>query len=173
MRHLVARFFRSLRPSAPTGADDTWAASFLTPLEQGLYAAMPAGDRRHAIDGARAVERSVPEPFRRDAVEAALVHDVGKRHAHLGVIGRSMATVIGWVVRSDARRTSLAGGPGWCGRVGRYLCHDVVGAEEVDASEGSRLAVAWTAHHHHRADFASLPATPAVVDALDAADHDF
>jgi len=173
VRHLVARFFRSLRPSPPTPTDDDWAAGFLTPAEQELFSAMPVGDRRHGVDGARAVAASVPEPFRHDAVEAALVHDVGKRHARLGVFGRSVATVIGWLVRSDARRTALAGRAGPFGRVGRYLRHDAVGAEEVAAAGGSPLAVGWTADHHHRCGFSSLPAPAAVVEALDAADHDF
>ena len=138
-----------LRPAGPTAADDAWAASMLTAAERPLYTGMGAADRRHAVDGARAVEVAVAEPYRRDAVEAALVHDVGKRHARLGVIGRSVATVVGWFVRTDARRAALAGRSGWAGRVGRYLRHDVVGAEEVAAAGGSELAVAWTAGHHH------------------------
>ena len=170
MRHLVARFFRSLRPSTPTAADDAWAATFLTPSEQALYLAMPPVDRRHAIDGARSVARSVAEPARNDAVEAALVHDVGKRHAHLGVLGRSVATAIGWVVPSETRRASLAGSSGWRGRVGRYLRHDVVGADEVAAAGGSDLAVAWTAYHHRPDRFASLCPAPGVVAALVSAD---
>jgi hypothetical protein len=173
VRHLVARFFRSLRPIPPTRTDDEWVAGFLTPAEQALYAAMPTGDRRHAVDGARATAESVPEPFRTDAVEAALVHDVGKRHARLGVVGRSFATGIGWVVRGDARRTALAGRQGWLGRAGRYLRHDPVGAAEVEAAGGSPLAVAWTAGHHHRDAFSSLPAPAHVVAALDSADHAF
>jgi len=162
-----------LRSDGPTAADDAWAVSMLTAGERPLFTAMSPADRRHAIDGARAVETSVPEPLRRDAIEAALVHDVGKRHAHLGVIGRSIATVIGWVVRSDDRRGALAAARGWPGRVGRYLRHDVVGAEEVASAGGSPLAVGWTAHHHHRERFASLPAPPAVSGALAAADHGF
>jgi hypothetical protein len=170
VRHLLARFFRSLRPSAVTPSDDAWAATFLTASEQTLYEAMPPVDRRHAIDGARAVARSVPEPALHDAVEAALVHDVGKRHASLGVFGRSVATAIGWVVRSDTGRASLGASPGLRGRVGCYLRHDVVGAEEVAAAGGSNLAVGWTADHHHPGRFASLSTSPGVVAALDAAD---
>jgi hypothetical protein len=173
VRHLVARFFRSLRSSVPTPADESWAAGFLTPAEWELFAAMPPVDRQHALHGARMVERSVPEPFRHDVIEAALVHDVGKRHAQLGVIGRSVATTIGWVVRSDTRRAWLADARGWPGRVGRYLRHDVVGAAEVAAAGGTRLAVGWTADHHHRDRFADLPAPGVVVEALDAADRDF
>ncbi len=145
----------------------------LTAGERPLFAEMSAADRRHSIDGAYAVEQAVHEPFRRDAVEAALVHDVGKRHARLGVIGRSFATVVGWCVRSETRRVALAERPGLAGRVGKYLRHDGVGAAEVAAAGGSPLAVAWTADHHHRSDFATLPAPGEVVTALDAADHDF
>ncbi len=91
----------------------------------------------------------------------------------LGVIGRSLATVIGWLVRSDARRAALADRRGPLGRAGRYLRHDVVGAGEVGEAGGSPLAVGWTGGHHHRSDFASLPAPAAVLAALDAADRDF
>jgi hypothetical protein len=178
VRHLVARFFRTLRSDAPTAADDSWATSMLTVGERRLFAAMGASDRRHAIDGARwveawAVERSVRESIRCDAVEAALVHDVGKRHAHLGVLGRSNATVLGWFVRSDGRRTALAERGGWPGRAGQYLRHDAVGAAEVAAADGSPLAIAWTAVHHDPSQFASLPAPQEVAEALDAADRDF
>ena len=173
VRHLVARFFRSLRSDGPSAADDAWAETMLTARERPLFTEMSAADRRHAIDGARAVEHSVPEPFRRDAVEAALVHDVGKRHARLGVIGRSFATVVGWCVRSEPRRVALAERRGLAGRVGKYLRHDVVGAAEVAAVGGSPLAIAWTADHHRTVDFAALPAPGEVVTALDAADHDF
>ncbi len=173
LRHLVERFFRMLRRGGPSTADDAWALSMLTVGERPLFTGMGPADRRHAIDGARAVGETVPEPFRGDAIEAALVHDVGKRHARLGVVGRSEATMVGWLIRSDARRTALADGRSWPGRVGRYLRHDVVGAREVAAAGGSALAVAWTADHHHARRLAALPASPAVVAALVAADRDF
>jgi hypothetical protein len=162
-----------VRSDGPTAVDDVWAVSMLTVGERPLFTGMSGADRRHAIDGARAVERSVAEPFRRDAIEAALVHDVGKRHARLGVIGRSLATVTGWIVRSDARRATLAGAPGWRGRVGKYLRHDAVGAKEVAAAGGSPLAIGWTDGHHHPSDFGALPAPAAVAAALAAADHEF
>jgi hypothetical protein len=59
--------------------------------------------------------------------------------------------------------------------MGRYLRHDAVGAEEVAAGGGSRLAVAWTAGHHHPPAFGPLDglAVPgSVTAALAAADHD-
>ncbi len=171
--HLVARFFRMLGSAGPTAVDDAWAVSMLTVGERRLFTGMSPADRAHAIDGARAVARSVPAPLRPDAIEAALVHDVGKRHARLGVIGRSIATAIGWTVRSDGRRRALARARGWPGRAGCYLRHDSVGAQEVARAGGSALAVWWTSDHHHSHDHGSLPAPRPVVDALEAADREF
>jgi hypothetical protein len=172
--HRVARFVRSLRAVPTSPVEDAWAAGHLTPGEQVLYAAMPSVDRRHAVDGARAVLTAVPDPGHDTigaAVEAALVHDVGKRHAHLGTVGRSLATVAGWAVRSDTRRSAWARRSGWRGRVGAYLRHDVVGADEVAAAGGSALAVAWTAGHHDPARVAALDAPTELIRALVAADR--
>jgi hypothetical protein len=103
------------------------------------------------------------------------VHDVGKRHAGLGTVGRSAATVTGWFARSDEARAALARRRGWPGRAGRYLRHDVVGAEEVAAAGGTDLAVAWTRHHHARSTdrswWEALPASRELVAALEAADR--
>lgn len=172
--HLVARFVRVVRAAPPDAADDAWAAGFLTPGGAALYAAMPDADRRHAVDGGRLVAGALApdDPDRAGAVEAALVHDVGKRHARLGPVGRSVATVVGWVVRSDGRRAVLARRGGPTGRIGRYLRHDLVGAAEVEAAGGSALATAWTRDHHHPARFAALPARIATVAALDRADRE-
>jgi hypothetical protein len=168
--HRAARFFRSLRAVPTSPGEDAWAAAHLTPGERALYAAMPLVDRRHAVDGARLVVTRAGDDAR-DAVEAALVHDVGKRHATLGTFGRSLATVAGWAVRSDTRRSAWARRPGRRGRVGAYLRHDVVGAAEVAAAGGSALAVAWTAGHHDPARVAALDAPTDVIHALVAADR--
>ncbi|NNC75418.1 MAG: hypothetical protein HKN93_07885 [Acidimicrobiia bacterium] len=70
-----------------------------------------------------------------DAVVAALLHDVGKRHADLGAVGRSLATALGGI-RFPLR--------------GRYLIyrdHGQRGAAELKEAFAPSLAIAFAAGH--------------------------
>ncbi len=100
-----------------------------------IFCAQNDADQRHAFDGARAI--SAARPDRIDLAVAALLHDVGKRHARLGPIGRSMATVAAGL-RIPVR-----------GRLGAYNAHDSVGASEL-AAAGAEAGVVDFARHHHR-----------------------
>lgn len=170
VRHLVVRFFRSLRPITPAAADERWARGYLTDAEWELFATQPVVDRAHGLGGARMVAADLGDD--RDAIEAALVHDVAKRHAGLGVFGRSVATAAGWLLRSGDARRRWAESPGRRGRIGSYLRHDEVGAAEIATAGGSALAVRWARAHHHRDRCQGLSCEPEVSTALARADHD-
>jgi hypothetical protein len=99
--HLVKRFFGSLLPLGPSADDAAWAESELTPAELDLWRQLPRTDRRHAAKVARRVEAALGDEATRPVLAAALMHDVGKLDAGLGVYGRVVATVSGEVVRHD------------------------------------------------------------------------
>lgn len=99
-----------------------------------LFLSQPDADQRHAHDGAAALSETFAD--RSDLLTAALMHDIGKRHADIGAVGRSLATV--------ARVLRLPVG----GKVAAYNSHDLVGAEELAAAGSEPLVVLFTRHHH-------------------------
>lgn len=105
------------------------------------FFSQPAVDQRHGIESAQWV---LDHGGRADMVVAALVHDIGKRHARLGTIARSLV--------SAASKLGLPTGT----RGRRYLTHGVEGAGELEAAGAPTLAVEF-ARHHHAARPASIP----------------
>ena len=92
--HLVRRFFLSLSRRPPSQVDTTWARNYLLDREFVLWSQMSNQDRRHSIMVARRFVEEGPDGLR-DHVAAALLHDIGKIEAGLGVMGRVAATVLG------------------------------------------------------------------------------
>jgi len=168
--HYVGRFLTSLSRRPPSPEDEAWAAARATPAEHALLARLSNQDRRHLIDGARRVERDLGPAADPVWVRAALLHDVGKAHADLGVLGRSAATAVA-VGAGRARVGAWSDRPGWRGRIGRYERHGEIGAEELRAAGSPAPVVEWSALHHHPDRFptSGIPADVLVV--LDAADH--
>jgi hypothetical protein len=132
--HLVRRFFETLR-SRPLGPlEQIEAARLLFDSEAALFWAQPAGDQRHGLACARLVEAR--RPGRPDLARAALLHDVGKRHAGLGVIGRSLASFL------DLLHLPTPG------RLAAYLAHPEVGADELERAGSEAIAVQFARNHH-------------------------
>jgi hypothetical protein len=167
--HLVRRFFGSLRPGGPPPADDAWAVDRMTPGEAGLWRRMSAADRRHAVVVARRVDVTLGGAATRPVLAAALLHDVGKIDSGFGPVGRAAATVAGMVGGHDVAR-QWRGRDGLVGRVGRYLCHDEIGAEMLAGAGSDALTIAWAGEHHLPAERWTV--APEVGAALKAADDD-
>lgn len=172
--HLATRFFGAWSTRPPAEVDVAWVAAVLTPDEFTLWSDQPAHDRRHAVDVARRVEQALAGT---DAagdprwIEAALLHDVGKVDAHLGVPARVGATLAG-MSAGPARVRAWAGRAGVRGRVGRYLLHPELGAARIRACGGSDEAARWAFVHQERARHAEAGLPAPVVAALAAADDD-
>jgi response regulator RpfG family c-di-GMP phosphodiesterase len=161
--HLARRFVRALWPGRPRTADVAWVESVLTPAELSLWRQLPNHDRRYSIRVARHAQQSLAGTEHDDSrwQTVALLHDVGKLDAGLGVAGRTLATVTG-VVRPRTRQSS--------GRFGRYLRHDEIGAAMIRSTEGRNEAAVWAAVHHHRERWADSGLPGPVAEALAAAD---
>lgn len=132
--HLVRRFFGVLGAEPLQPGEQAWVASLLHPAEWALFWGQAAADQRHAFACARAVGAALPE--RDDLARAALLHDVGKRHAGLGALRRSLATTLG-VLRLPVR-----------GRLAAYLAHAATGAADLAAAGAEPLVVDFARYHH-------------------------
>lgn len=159
--HLVRRFVGSLWPLGPRRESERWVAQTLMPGELALWRQMSRPDRRHAVGVARRVQVALGDQAERPVLAAALLHDVGKVASGLGTFGRVAATLAG-LAKSGAREGD--------GRVARYLCHDVLGAEMLAAAGSDPLTVAWARQHHLTYDRWSVPRP--VGEILKSADDD-
>ncbi|MSX89105.1 MAG: hypothetical protein F2754_17115, partial [Actinobacteria bacterium] len=77
-RHLVHRFFGSLRPGGPPAPDVAWVQATLSPEQFALWKRMSGPDRRHSAQVARDVHARLAERATAPVLAAALLHDVGK-----------------------------------------------------------------------------------------------
>jgi hypothetical protein len=174
IRHLSGRFTRALWPGQPKPDDVAWVEMLLTPAAFTQFRRQPNHDQRHAIGVAREVQaRLAGSEYAGDPrwLNAALLHDIGKLDARLGVYGRVIATVSGAVAgRSMAEAWSMSGG--FVRRVGLYLRHAELGADRIRVAGGPEEAARWAAVHHDPVAWADLGIPEPVVAALDAADND-
>jgi hypothetical protein len=147
LAHLVSRFLTSLWPGGPRRADEHWVASTLLPGELVLWRRMGGADRRHAVGVARRTAAALGPAAGRPVLAAALLHDVGKVDSGFGPVRRALATVAGLAAGHDA---ALRWRPrrGLVGRTGRYLCHDAIGADLLEAAGSDPLTRAWAREHH-------------------------
>lgn len=70
-----------------------------------------------------------------DVIAAALMHDIGKRHARLGVIGRSVTSIL-MLLRLPLTRRMLL-----------YGDHGEIGARELTRMGAPSLAIEFALHH--------------------------
>jgi hypothetical protein len=132
--HLAKRFVGSLGSHRPSPSNQSALAALLSPDAAELFFAQPAMDQAHAIDVALAVRAVVPE--RTELIRAALLHDVGKRHAGLRVFGRSLATLLGMLrLPKSARARS-------------YLDHGRLGAADLERIGEKGIVPAFASGHH-------------------------
>ena len=105
LRHLSGRFITSLSRRAPAPEEVAAVRAALNAGEWACWVRLGRADRVEAI----ATAARLPAEIAADSrwVAAALVHDVGKAECGLGTVGRSVATVRGWVQRPEQ-----IGGPG-------------------------------------------------------------
>lgn len=158
-----------MRPGGPAAADDAWAVGWLVPGEVALWRRMSGADRRHAVGVARRTVDELGESATRPVVAAALLHDVGKVESGFGPWRRAIATVVGFVAGHDrAERWRTGREP--LARVGRYLCHDAIGADLLTAAGSDPLTVTWAREHHLPPERWTVPA--AIGAALKLADDD-
>ncbi|MCJ7725091.1 MAG: HDIG domain-containing protein [Acidimicrobiia bacterium] len=132
--HLGRRFFESIRSRPLDPREQDRVSGWLREGESRLFWRQQEIDQRHALGCADLIASRNPE--RLDLIRAALLHDVGKRHARLGVIGRVLASVL-WLLHLGAP-----------GRLGLFLDHGALGARELASLGAEPIVTAFAAGHH-------------------------
>jgi predicted HD phosphohydrolase len=146
----------------------------MRPGEYALWSRLPNHDRRHSIVVARRVQRTLagtPHADDDQWLAAALLHDVGKLDARLGVFARVGATVAGAAAGHDMADL-WSEKRGITRRVGLYLRHPELGAQQIRFAGGHDSAARWAAAHHDPSTWDATGIPGPVVDALHAADDD-
>jgi hypothetical protein len=139
-----------------------------------LWRRMPNHDRRHSIAVARRVQRALDgteHGGNDDWLAAALLHDVGKLDARLGVLGRVGATLAGAAAGHDMAPV-WSEKHGITRRVGLYLRHPEIGADHIRVAGGPDVAARWAAAHHDPTAWDATGIPTSVVAALHDADDD-
>jgi hypothetical protein len=170
----VRRFFGAFSPVGPKRADVEWVAEVLTESELVVWRRLPRHDRRHSVRVARDVEAALAgTEYVGDPrwIEAALLHDVGKLDAGLGVLGRVGATLAGAAAGPDLA-DAWSAKRGITRKVGLYLRHPEIGADRIRMCGGSREAARWAECHQDPGRYAGCGLPAVVVDALAEADDD-
>ena len=168
-RHLVKRFFGSLRPGGPPAADVAWVRDVLSEHELRLWLRMYGPDRRHSVQVARAVDQRLGDEATAPVLAAALLHDVGKVDAGLRTFGRVVATMTIKLAGFDEVVTWQRS-RGIHRRIALYARHPELGAQMLTLAGSDPLTVAWTREHHQPRDEWTVDAH--VADVLDACDND-
>ena len=168
-RHLVHRFFGSLRPGGPPERDLTWVESTLSLQEIALWKRMSGPDRRHSAQVARDVHARLAERATAPVLAAALLHDVGKIDSRLRTYGRVVATLTTKIVGRDEvlgwRRSR-----GLHRRIALYVDHPAIGGDLLELAGSDPLTVAWAREHHNPRD--TWTVDPDIANVLDACDND-
>ncbi len=132
--HLAARFFDVVTAQPLDPVDLGRLNDWLSPVEQAIFLGQRAADQRHGLECGLEVARNHAD--RLDLVRAALLHDVGKRHARLGPLGRVLASIL---IRLH---TPLGA------RVRSYEAHGPIGSDELLELGAEGLVVDFARHHH-------------------------
>lgn len=152
--HLTRRFFDVILARPLDGEDRHEIDGWLSTEEAALFYAQSQADQRHGYTAASAIRAEAPSDT--IALRAALLHDVGKRHARLGVLGRVLASIL-ILARIPLR-----------GRLALYRDHGETGADELERLGAEPLVVDFARHHHGQRPDSIAPST---WDVLWRADH--
>lgn len=152
--HLISRFFDVATARELTASEQAAVSDWLTPQTREIFFAQNDPDQRHGYHAAlTVVAAGVHDP---EVIMAALLHDVGKRHSRLGIIGRSAASVLILLGLPLTRRMT------------DYRDHGLIAARELGAVGVPSLVIDFAMHHH-----VERPATitPQIWDVLVNADQ--
>ena len=131
--HLTRRFFDVLLAAPLDAAERAAIEGWLDSGQAWAFFSQSDPDQRHGLHAALVTISGGAEL---EVIRAALLHDVGKRHARLGILARSFASM--------AIRLGLPLTPRW--RL--YRDHGEIAANELAGLGCQGLIVDFARHHH-------------------------
>lgn len=131
--HLTSRFLEVVSASPLEAAETEEVRSWLTQGQSWLFFSQSSADQRHGYQAGQVARNGGLDII---AVRAALLHDIGKRHAGLGVFGRTFASLAIKARLPLTRRWRL------------YRDHGQIGSGELEAVGSGQLVVEFARHHH-------------------------
>lgn len=153
--HLVARFFDVVTAAPLRPEDRDRLNEWLSPVEQAIFLDQSAADQRHGLECG--LEVAIEHADRPELVRAALLHDIGKRHARLGPTGRVLASVL-------IRLRFPIGA-----RVRSYEAHGPIGSSELVELGAEPLVVDFARHHHGARPSSIAPGDWELLESVDRA----
>lgn len=153
MSHLARRFLDTVLSRPLEASEAAFVEARLAEPLARLFFEQPAMDQRHGYEAALFVVASGADVG--SVVAAALLHDIGKRHARLGVLGRTMATLM-----IKARLPLPL-------RMGAYRDHGAEASLELARLGADTVVVDFALSHHGRRPDSIEPVTWAVLQAAD------
>ncbi|HEX2403270.1 MAG TPA: hypothetical protein VHM29_01105 [Acidimicrobiia bacterium] len=131
--HLTRRFFDVLFATPLDSGERAAIEGWLDSAQAWVFFSQSDPDQRHGFHAALV---SISGGAGLEVIRAALLHDVGKRHARLGVLGRSVASM--------AIRLGLPLPMRW--RL--YRDHGEIASRELAGLGYQGLIVEFARHHH-------------------------
>ena len=131
--HLTRRFFDVLFATPLYLGERAAIEGWLDSGQAWVFFSQSDPDQRHGFHAALV---SISGGAELEVIRAALLHDVGKRHARLGVLGRSFASIAIRLGLPLTRRWRL------------YRDHGEIAARELTALGCQGLIVDFALHHH-------------------------
>lgn len=132
--HLFSRFLDVATAQRLNAFEAAAVETWLTPETARLFFAQDDPDQRHGYHAALSVIAAGVDD--RDVIMAALLHDIGKRHSRLGIVGRSFASVL---ILAHLPMTQ---------RMETYRDHGLVAARELGELSAPSLVIDFALHHH-------------------------
>lgn len=152
--HLASRFVETAGARPLDTDEKRWVEARLEADEGSAYWEQSVADQRHGYEAAHHV---AAHGGSRQMERAALLHDVAKRHARLGILGRSMASV------AIRLRLPLRG------RARLYRDHGPLAAAELGHAGAEELVVMYARHHHGNRPASISPDVWRLLQAADGA----
>ncbi len=131
--HLTGRFFDVLLAKPLNSAESAIVQTWLPGALAEVFFSQPDYDQRHGYEAGITI---LGAGFSGDVVIAAVMHDTGKRHSNLGIVGRVMASLAIKLKLPLTRRMRL------------YRDHGMSAAAELASLGAPAVAIDYALHHH-------------------------